>query len=208
MKMMMTTMKRGSVRLLAGFAAVCIAMASCSEVTAPGTVEVVPEDELPIVAVAEDSPPLIQSVVSFWAVRGEARVVEMRYDTAYSNGKCLRFILPAMSLLKHPDGSNVAMGDSVKINIRVINTSHFLFEFEPAGVRFDPAAPARLEIRYAWADVNGDGAATEADGGRMALYRQERPGMVWEKIPSTQYSDIQEIHATITGFTRYALATE
>ena len=201
-------MKQRSVRCLTAILALALAVTGCSEVSAPGTVEQVPESQLPVVPVSADSPPLLQTNVTFWAVRGEPRVVEMRYESQYGNGKCLRFILPAMSLLKHPDGSNVALGDSVQINIRILNTSQFLFEFEPAGVRFDPAAPARLEIRYRWADTNGDGKATEADGGRMALWRQELPGMVWEKIPSTQYADIQEIHATITGFTRYALATD
>jgi hypothetical protein len=204
-------MKIGSVRWLAAVLTLVIGVAACSEISAPATIEQVPDGELPILPVSADAPPLIQTEVTFWAVRGEERVVEMSYDASYGgngNGKCLLFRVPATSLLKHPDGRDVAMGDSIQITIRALNASQFLFEFEPAGLRFSPVAPARLEVRYKWADVNGDGVANEADGGRLALYRQERPGMVWEKIPSTQRSDIQEIRAAITGFTLYALATE
>lgn len=201
-------MKRGSVWWLAAVASLSLAVTACNEISAPKSREFVPDGELPILPVSADAPPLFQTTVSFWAVRGEARVVEMNYDAGYAgaagNGKCLRFVVPATAL----DGTGVAAGDSVMITIRAINTAQFLFEFEPAGMQFNPAAPARLEIRYRWADRNGDGVANELDGGRLALYRQERPGMVWERIPSTQRNDIQEIHATINHFTLYALATE
>lgn len=201
-------MKRGSVRWLAAVLTLSAVVAACNEISAPEPREFVEDGELPILPVSADAPPLIQTTVSFWAVRGQAREVEMRYDASYGgangNGKCLLFIVPSTAL----DGTDVAVGDSVMITVRAINASQFLFEFDPAGFQFNPAAPARLEIRYRWADRNGDGVANEADGGRLALYRQERPGMVWERIPSTQRNDLQEIHATIHHFTLYALATE
>lgn len=186
-----------------------LAFGGCTDLFSPAAEDVIPSDQLQIVQVATDAPQLTHTDVSVVAVKGQATELQMTYDVYEGgNGKCLRFIIPAESLMTYPDGRPIKTGDTVTINIRVLNTSQFLFEFDPAGIKFNPAAPARLEIRYAWADVNGDGVANEADGGRLALYRQERPGQVWEKIPSTQNRELQEIHATITSFTRYALASD
>lgn len=186
-----------------------LALAGCSELFAPRAEVQVPDGELNIVRVAEDTPPLTSTAVSFYAVRGERREVEMSYEVGpgYS-GKCLLFVVPADALLRDAVGNEVAMGDSVLIEIEIPNPDLFLFRFSPAGLRFDPMIPAQIEIRYAWADVNGDGRADELDASKLALYKQERPGQAWEKIPSVQRGDVQEIRATINGFTIYALASD
>ncbi|MEX2571308.1 MAG: hypothetical protein WD737_08370 [Gemmatimonadota bacterium] len=186
----------------------------CDSFLSPEAATVVPDGELPVARVAPDAPPLNATEVSFWAVRGEAREVEIRYATeAGYNGKCLRFVVPAQALLRHADGSVVEPGDSVQITVRVLDPQQFLFEFDPGGLRFDAAHPARLEVRYRWADddVNGDGAVDDRDAEdleRLQLWRQESPGEPWTKLPSTHLAGIQEVHADITGFTRYALASD
>jgi hypothetical protein len=186
----------------------------CDSVFAPRNDLVLEDTAIEVVEVAPNAPPLQKTTVSFWAVRGETREVEIRYAAApgYS-GKCLRFVVPADALLRDAAGKVIERGDSVQITIRVIDPSQFLFEFEPAGIRFDPAHPAKLEIRHRWAvaDLNRDGIVDDSDTAvarELSIWRQERLGADWVKIPSQRLTDLQEVHAEITGFTRYALASD
>jgi hypothetical protein len=175
----------------------------------------VTQDQLTILQVDASAPPLIDTDVSFWAVRGQTREVEIRYQSVglYPNGKCLRFVVPPQALQQRADGSPIANGDSVLISIHVVDASRYLFEFDPAGLRFDPLHPARIEVRHAWtaADANGDGIVDGKDASlktRMAIWRQERPWDLWTRLPVSRFPDLQEIHANITGFTRFALASD
>lgn len=173
----------------------------CEGFLTPRPVESVAEDDLTVIRVAPDAPPLMATEASFWAVRGEAREVEIRYDAASGyNGKCLRFVVPANALLRNADGSVIAPGDSVLITVRVTDPALFLFEFEPAGLRFDPSHPARLEVRYRWRDETQPTPAT------FGIWRQERGGAPWVQLPSTRFDEMDEIHADIGGFTRFAVA--
>lgn len=193
---------------------VLLGLASCEGLLSPESSPSVSDDELTIVRVDPDAPPLSATEVSFWAVRGEERAVEIRYAAAGGyNGKCLRFVVPAESLLRDSEGRMISPGDSIRITVRVEDPNLYLFEFDPGGVRFNPAHPARLEIRYSWIaeDANGDGVVDErdraiADG--FGIWRQERRGEPWARIPSRRLYEIQEIHADITGFTRYAMAQD
>lgn len=209
-----TRAKGGRIGLLA-LLALAPALAACD-----GVVDAEPvrnqatEAELVFLRVAPDAPPLTDSVVSFWAVSGETREVEIRYlPTAYySGGKCLRFKVPSNALLAAPDGRRYQRGDSVQITIRMPDLRRFDFEFQPTGLRFDPEHPAELEIRYRWADadVNGDGvvdARDEALRQRFGLWKQERRGEAWYQWPAGRDETSLELKAQIAGFTRYALAT-
>lgn len=184
--------------------------AGCDSAFAPRSDTVLEDEAIEILAVASNAPPLQQSTVSFWAVRGQDREVEIRYALpgGYS-GKCLRFVVPAGALLRDADGQVIAPGDSILIDIRVVDPGLFLFEFDPGGVRFDPAHPARLEIRYQWAAALGrSGVDEDALVRQLSVWRQENPGESWVKIPSDRLEDRREVHAEITGFTRYALASD
>jgi hypothetical protein len=186
--------------------------AGCDELLTPPSQAVLPEGELDVAPVSDDAPELLNTEVEFWAVRGEEREVQISYETNGSyNGKCLRFVVPPEALLRRPDGSVVEPGDSVQITIRVLDEDRFLFEFDPAGVRFDPSHPARLEVRYSWADLNGDGISSAEDfdlARDYVIWRQEEPGEAWEKIPTVRLEAEREVHAQINGFTRYALASD
>lgn len=188
--------------------------AGCDGFLSPQNQLVLDDDEIALARVAEDAPELLHTEIEFWAVRGEDREVQIRYaGTGGYNGKCLRFVVPGQALLRRSDGSVIEPGDSVRITIRVVDVELYVFEFDPGGLRFDPAHPARMEVRYTWAadDLNGDG-SVDADDSTMAenlaIWRQERDGASWERIPSRRIEDLQEVHADITGFTKYALASD
>ena len=205
-------MKRSFVRTLFALLTL-VATVGCSELFGPDepTVE---DGDLTIIPVAPNAPPLTATEVSFWAVKGEHREVQIQYR--YPNGglgKCLRFVVPSNALLRHPDRRLVASGDSVQITVKVIDPELFLFEFSPNRLEFDPNQPARLEIRYQLAaqdldrdgDVDADDAAIRS---RFKLWKQERVGQGWQEVRSTRDDNTNEIQADITGFTRYALAAD
>ena len=202
---MTATLRRLLPALLAGLPLV----AACRDLTSPTESAIVDESELTFVRVDPEAPPLTAHEVTFWAVRGESREVQISYDaTLYGNGKCLLFRVPADAV---PLG--VAPGDSVRITIRVMDAEEFRFEFEPEGLQFDPDHPAQLEIRYRWADPDwdGDGDVDPRDlvlSETFGLWRKAPTGSSWERVTANRRRDILEIHAPIVGFTQYALATD
>ncbi len=203
------------------FLLAAVALATCDIPLGPGTEDPsekrpsVAESELTFIRFAPNAPAMMDTIVSLWAVRGESRRVEIRYapTEAYPNGGiCLEFRVPGDALLRHPDGRSVQPGDSVHISIRVVNPSQFKFEFAPAGLQFDPASPAELRINYYWADpdYNGDGVIDSHDDEiyqSFTLWRQERAGEPWSVQTAERDPSSEKLKALLTGFTRYALAT-
>ncbi len=195
---------------------VCAGLLSsgCDGFLSPQTNEAVEDGLLTIVHVAPDAPPLEGAEVSFWMVRGQRSEVEIRYVAAVGyNGKCLRLVIPAEAPLRHPDGTPIAPGDSVFVTVRVLDTERFLFEVAPAGLTLNPAFPAQLEIRYRWMadDVNGDGKVDEEDervANSFGIWEQNRSNLRWSGLPTTRQSDVEEVRASVTLFTRYALASD
>ncbi|HET8655260.1 MAG TPA: hypothetical protein VFL93_07075 [Longimicrobiaceae bacterium] len=191
------------VRLLV-LATLVAAPAACSSPDGPST-----DPSFTILRMGPDAPPLETLDTAFWAVRGQDREVQVRYESpTYGYGKCLRLVVPAQAL---PAG--VAPGDSVRITVHVVSPELFQFDFGPAGLKFDPSHPAQLQIRYTFADpdLNGDGQVDARDQNlakRLAIYRRETSHDPWERLPTTLDANAIEADAEVTGFTQYALASE
>jgi hypothetical protein len=203
-------MPRFSVRTLTALGALA-AFAACQELSSPD--EGVDESELTFIEVAPNAPPLEGDSVTFWAVRGETRIGEMRYVTAEYNGKCLLLRVPAQALLRRPDGTPFLQGDSVKIVIRLVDETRYQFRLEPSGLVFDPDHPAELEVRYLFADpdYNQDGRVDDRDlkdAERIHFWHQPVPGAKWERIPTSHLRDAVEARAPVLGFSQYALAID
>lgn len=208
------TLRRLALRL--PLLALAALSAACSDLLTP-TGTVVEDDSLAVLQVEAGAPDVEAQEVSFYAKRGEDREVQIRY--IYPDGaggatysKCLLFRVPAQALQTYPDGRPVAQGDSVLITIRLPDKSLYRFEFAPAGLKFDPSNPAQLEVRYRYAerDLNGDGVVDQQDEAllsRVSWWRQETPGAAWELIPTARLTGLLEARAAVTGFTRYALAS-
>ena len=196
------------------FTALLVALPGCSEFVDPD-IRAAPESELTFVRLSSDSPAIDTTTVTFWAVRGKDREVQIRYFYAESGdfAKCLRLLVPAQALHLRPDGTPFAVGDSVRITVRMPDPTRLTFEFDPAGLRFDPLHPATIEVvyRYADRDFNGDGVVDRRDDALAAnfgFWKQERPGEVWTSVSTQRFENIMEARATVTGFTKYALASE
>jgi hypothetical protein len=189
---------------LAVLLALPAALAACENPS--GGDDLVPGEDLVFLRPAPDAPPLDVYDVSFLAVKGQDHDVRIRY---LNGEECLRFRLDDDSLLRRPNGTAFRDGDTVTIRIRVVDAGYFNFEFQPAGLRFDPDEPAELRVNYGRAhpDYNGDGEVDDDDDDfDFGWWRQERAGQPWQRIGSARVHDLTEVRAEIDGFTRYALA--
>jgi hypothetical protein len=202
----MTRLRTIPLRLAAALAAPVLA--ACGDPSGSDGEGPVPNSELAFLEERPDAPALEEEVVSFWAVKGDDR--EVRID--YVNGReCLRFKLDDESLLRRPNGTLIAEGDSVLITIRAIDISKFQFEFQPAGLRFDPDEPAELRINYEYADpdYDDDGDVDDDDQEQIiGLYRRETASQPWFKVGTAEVDeDFDRVRADLDGFTQYAMAT-
>jgi len=204
-------MLRGTVRGLTPMLLILSAFGlGCSDATGP---EQRLADDLHILRLAIGAPPLVATEVSFWAVRGKDRE-ESLYFQAIGGGRGDEFVklrVPSGALLARPDGSPILAGDSVLITLRAVDASRILFEFEPAGLQFNPADPAELRIEYDEADsdfdsdgdVDLDDAALEPS---FAIWRQGAAGAPFIRLGTALMEDLNQVEADLTGFSRYSIA--
>jgi hypothetical protein len=193
-------------------AAIATGAGSCSDSSGPSGGTKPPAD-LNVVHVAANSTPLFNPSDSFYAVRGEDKELRIYFqdDQGGQGEEYLRLRIDAPTLLALPDGTPVAVGDSVLIHVRVVDPAEMLFELQPSGLMFNPAVPAELKIRYDHAngDFNDDGVSDSEDTvieSTLAIWRQENPGDPFVRLSSVLTSDLAEAEAKLTGFSRYALA--
>lgn len=170
------------------------------------------ESLLSVIAVAPTALPEA-TVVTFYAVKGQDR--EQRLYTTRPDGgrgdEYLRFTLDGKTLLARPDGRPFINGDSVLITISVLDQSRMMFQFEPSGLKFNPANPAELRISYAAAggDLDNDGDHDSTDDSletRLAIWRQETPGTPFHRLSSLISTADHDVRADLTGFSRYAVS--
>lgn len=183
-----------------------LVLAACERGSTGSRPPVVSEDDLVFIRSAANAPPLVSTDTSFWVNVEDGRDVRIRYADG-ENG--LEFKVPGRGLLRRPDGTAFRGGDSVQIRIRLAEPGTFNFEFQPAGLRFDPDRPAELRIRYKYAnpDFNGDGRVDSADQSYdFGLWRQEAAGQPWEGLVTIRDADFQEVRADVLGFSKFAMA--
>jgi hypothetical protein len=171
------------------------------------------DDDCRFLRPAAGAPSLAQTTASFWAVRGETRSASIWYHAqpgASDSTEFVRFAVDSESLVEHPDGTPVAAGDSVLITLTVVDTTDLIVDFQPQGLRFAAAAPAKLTFGYAETDpdldfdgtVDDDDAALEAT---LGIGRQEMSSDPFQPIPSQADTLADQVRADIDGFTRYAV---
>lgn len=145
---------------------------------------------------------------SFWAVKGQGRKLEMEYADGED---FLEFEVDSNSLLRAPDGRTYQRGDSVKITVTVDPGNRMIVYFEPSGLTFSQAQPAKLEINYNKADddIDGNGRRDNKDDAleaQLKVWKQEQPGQPW--LPQSSFRlDDRNIEARIMSFTGFAMAS-
>ena len=177
------------------------AVACSSDSSGPTKPVVVPPSALTILTLPA-APPLCQDSVGFWARTDQDREATISFnDGDCSPGeKFLKFEVKNGSLSRRPDGSAFGAVDSIFVWIKPAPDS-VLFTFEPSGLRFNPARPARLQLEYGEAQV-----ADTAIEHLLNLWVQDLPGDSLTQVGSVKVEDFDELEADILGFSRYAIA--
>jgi len=172
-----------------------------------------PPSELNILRLAPDHPPFEATTVSFWARRGDSREGKIYFLNAQGQRgeEFARLQIDSESLLARPDGTPIALGDSVLITMTIVDQSQLLVELQPSGLRFSSSKPAELKLDYGEADedYNRDGQVDGKDSEveqQFAIWRQERSSDPFVKIGSVKVEDLKEVEAKLVSFSRYAIA--
>src|SRR6266511_6469814 len=157
------------------------------------------------------TPPLSldQYVVSFWAVRGESRSVQINYSSSIDNQTHPFLLLTTTDPQFVPGVGELAMGDSVLITVTV-DTSKIGVTLEPTGLQF--GAPAQMKIWYGGAggDLNGDGVADSSDtvieAKLLGLWTREDESEPWSKLGASQSLDEKSFTYALPHFCQYEIA--
>lgn len=146
--------------------------------------------------------------VSFWAVRGEGREVQINYLDADSTAKPF-LLLTEMDPEFDPAVGELAPGDSVFVTVTVDSTNLGV-SFEPAGLRFSTAAQMTIYYDGAGGDLTGDGAVDPTDSyvetSLLGLWNQQDTVDTWTEIAATQSLPEKSFTSTLTQPTKYALS--
>jgi len=157
------------------------------------------------------TPPLSldQYQVSFWAVRGESRSVQINYSSSIDSETHPFLLLTTTDPQFVPGVGELAVGDSVLITVSV-DTSKIGVILEPSGLQF--GEPAHLKIWYGGAggDLNGDGVADSSDSvieaKLLGLWYREDDSAAWEKLGASQSLDDQSFTYALPHFCEYEIA--
>jgi hypothetical protein len=196
-----------------------VLLVGCSDATTPLPVGVstdtVTESQLTFLRPATNTA-LTRDSVSFWAVKGQDREVAMYYRPragSSDSARFLRFRVRNESLLRRPDGSTFANGDSIRITLRILDFSKLITQFLPSGLVFSPLRPAELRLDFANCDqdFNRDGSVNASDAnlvGRFSIWKQESLGQPWTKLTSAVEisGNLSEVKADVVSFTSHAIA--
>lgn len=148
-------------------------------------------------------------VVSFWAVRGESRSVQINYSSSLAGGNQPFLLLTTTDPQFVPGVGELAMGDSVLLTVRV-DTTKIGVSLEPTGLQF--GAPAELTVWYGGAggDLNGDGVADSTDvaleANVLGLWYREGQADSWTNLPAMQSLEGKSFTYAIPHFSEYAIA--
>src|SRR3989449_9455177 len=99
---------------------------------------------------------LDEYVVSFWAVRGESRSVQINYSSSIDTQLHPSLVLTTPDPQFVPGVGELAVGDSVLVTV-IVDTTKIGVSLEPHGLQF--GEPAQMKIWYGGARgaLHGDG---------------------------------------------------
>jgi hypothetical protein len=157
------------------------------------------------------TPPLSldQYQVSFWAVRGQSRSVEINYKSSIDTLTHPFLLLTTTDPQFVPGVGALAVGDSVLVTV-VVDTVHIGVSLEPHGLQF--GAPAELKIWYngAGGDLNGDGVVDSTDARieatLLGLWYRATPADPWTHLSANQSLDEKSFKYALPHFSDYEIA--
>ena len=152
---------------------------------------------------------LSQNVATFWAVRGEARSVQINYKSSTGDTSSQFLRLTTVDPAFVPGRGELALGDSVLITV-TIDTNSVKVSFEPTGLLFGD--PAQLQISYGGAggDLNGDGVVDSTDAQiesqLLGLWYREGTDSAWARIAAVQSLPDKSFMSALPHFSEYEVS--
>lgn len=157
--------------------------------------------------------------VSAWIAKGRSQALEIEYTDPAGLADAdptivldyVRLDFPGEALLRRPDGSPIADGDSVLVTLSA-DPLTFRVALEPTGLEFDPEDPVRLRLRYQRAepDLNEDGKVDAEDEvirtNWLAVWLQDETSGAWTPIPAEHSLVSRKFDAPLEHFSNYAIA--
>jgi hypothetical protein len=157
------------------------------------------------------TPPLSldQYVVSFWAVRGESRSVQINYSSTIDTLPHPFLTLTTTDPQFVPGVGELPIGDSVLVTV-IVDTSNIGVSLEPHGLQF--GQPAQLKIWYSGAggDLNGDGVVDSLDAvietKLLGLWYRADQSQPWTHLSANQSLDEKSFTYALPHFSDYMIA--
>jgi len=157
------------------------------------------------------TPPLSldQYQVSFWAVRGESRSVQINYSSSIDSETHPFLLLTATDPRFVPGVGELATGDSVLVTV-IVDTAKLGVSLEPHGLQF--GEPAQMKIWYngAGGDLNGDGVADSSDARveaeLLGLWYRANANDPWTHLAANQSLEEKSFTYALPHFSEYAIA--
>lgn len=150
---------------------------------------------------------------SFWAVRGEHRYLQVnRVEKGINDYVLSPFLrLDITDPIQLPDGTPIAVGDSVLISVSV-DMNYLVADLQPSGIQFGTVNPTILKMWYtgAGSDLSGDGAVSEYDlklqKQMLGMWVQENVSDPWDLLVAEHALDEKSFSGLLEHFSEYAIS--
>jgi hypothetical protein len=157
------------------------------------------------------TPPLSldRYLVSFWAVRGESRSIQINYTSTIDTLPHPFLTLTTTDPQFVPGVGELPIGDSVLV-IVIVDTSKIGMSLEPHGLQF--GQPAQMKIWYGGAggDLNGDAVVDSLDAiieaKLLGLWYRADQTEPWTHLAANQSLDEKSFTYALPHFSEYAIA--
>jgi hypothetical protein len=149
---------------------------------------------------------LDRNTVTFWAVRGQQRSVQINYASSSGRTDSPFLLLSITDPFYAPGRGWIRSGDSVLVTVTV-DPSNIKVSLEPTGLLFGESAKMKIWYGGAGGDLNGNGVVNGGDGQIesqvLGLWYREGRNSPWTTIPATQSLADKSFTAALRHFSEY-----
>jgi hypothetical protein len=151
--------------------------------------------------------------VSFWAYKGKASGIKVKYrdvqGTAGGGQTFLQLNIPKDGLASGANGARLRAGDSVQVTL-TIDPTLFTVDFQPSGLQFNSRRPATLDFWFSNAhpDLDGDGVVDSTDDAlrmRLSIWTTQDYSS-WSKVASELNLVSSQVHTAVYHFSGYSVS--
>lgn len=146
---------------------------------------------------------------TFWAVRGEARSIQINYQSSIDDSTHPFLRLTTSDPEFAPGVGTIAEGDSVLITVTV-DTTMIGVKFEPSGLQFGDRSELKIWYSGAAGDMNGDAVVDSIDARierqLLGLWYREGDDDAWTNLASSHNIADKSFTYALPHFCWYAIA--